>query len=125
MMGYSLVVLTILISYSACSFGVQLGFNPNTILNFGPGENITITCSGDDEIMWDVATTPTGKYFIRDETPNRKILEVRNAKLYDGAVCRCHLKKDENDFIKISILPDYERFGLNIVLGDPSTHYNH
>ncbi|XP_065222065.1 uncharacterized protein LOC135846730 [Planococcus citri] len=109
MMRHSSVLLTILIAYSAYSFGVMIPYSNNTNLYFSAKENISITCSGTDEVTWTTSFTLKkgySKHRIIAETPYRKILQIKNASLINVGIHECVSKKNRNEFMRIFLYPD-------------------
>ncbi|XP_065213610.1 uncharacterized protein LOC135840823 [Planococcus citri] len=109
MMRHSSVLLMILIAYLAHSFGrVMIPYENNTALYYSTKENISITCIGtnDDKVTWMHDNTLEGNYTIDAQTPHRKVLEIKNATLFNAGIYYCVSTKNSNEFMRMYILPD-------------------
>ncbi|XP_065208604.1 uncharacterized protein LOC135837307 [Planococcus citri] len=106
MMRHSSALLTILIAYSAYSFGVMIPYENNTVLHYSLKENISVTCSGTDEVTWRNTITLSRNYTINAETPYRKLLQIKNASVYNAGIFECVSKKHRDEFMRILIFPD-------------------
>ncbi|XP_065222069.1 uncharacterized protein LOC135846732 [Planococcus citri] len=105
MMQHSFVLLIMLIAYSAYSFGVMIPYKNNTKIFYSAKENISITCSGTDEVTWTNTDRLEGNYTIDAQTPYRKILEIRNASFYNAGIFECASTNNSDDFMRLFIYP--------------------
>ncbi|XP_065218777.1 uncharacterized protein LOC135844490 isoform X2 [Planococcus citri] len=114
MMRNSSVLLMILIAYSAYSSGVMMSYENNTVLNYTPKENISITCTstGEDTVTWirDDIVKGKGNYTINAQTPYRKLLEIRNATVFHSGRYYCVSTNDGDNYMWIYLLPEYPAF---------------
>ncbi|XP_065204993.1 uncharacterized protein LOC135834928 [Planococcus citri] len=101
MMRHWSTLLIILIACASYSLGVLISYPHNSVVNFSPGENISLTCSGLEEVQWEVDSPPLGVYSVRVETPKRKILEIVNATTDNTGVYKCYPIKRKVEFSKI------------------------
>ncbi|XP_065222066.1 uncharacterized protein LOC135846731 isoform X1 [Planococcus citri] len=106
MMRHSSVLLIILIAYSAYCFGVMIPYENNTMLEFSARENLTITCTGTDEVTWKRSSSMRGKYTVIAESPRRQIFQVKNASVYHAGVYNCVSTNNSDDFMSIFLFPD-------------------
>ncbi|XP_065226055.1 uncharacterized protein LOC135849509 isoform X2 [Planococcus citri] len=107
MMPHSSVLLIILIAYSAHSFGVTIPYKNNTWLYYSYKENITITCSGTDEVAWRLGFFwMRGNYTVIEQTPLRKIIHIKNASIYNCGIYECVSAKNSDEFMRLHIMPD-------------------
>ncbi|XP_065222067.1 uncharacterized protein LOC135846731 isoform X2 [Planococcus citri] len=106
MMRYSSVLLIILIAYSAYCFGVMIPYKNDTILTYSAKENLTITCTGTDEVTWMHSYNVEGGYTIIAETPYRKILQIKNASAINAGIYFCVSKNNSDDFMRIFLFAD-------------------
>ncbi|XP_065223045.1 uncharacterized protein LOC135847442 [Planococcus citri] len=112
MMRHSSVLLIILI---ANSFGVMIPYENNTGLYYSAKENIAITCTGtiEDEVTWTHTNILKGNYTINAQTPYRKLLEIKNASVFNAGIYYCISTKNTNEFMRIFLLPDNSCFPDN------------
>ncbi|XP_065226056.1 uncharacterized protein LOC135849509 isoform X3 [Planococcus citri] len=108
MMPHSSVLLIILIAYSAHSFGVTIPYENNARIHYSYKENITISCTGTDKVAWRHidAFWMKGNYTVIEQTPYRKILQIKNATLYHTGVYECFSINNSDDFMSLWVLPD-------------------
>ncbi|XP_065223693.1 uncharacterized protein LOC135847891 [Planococcus citri] len=110
MMQHLSVLLIILIAFSAYCFGVMIPYQNATTIYYSKNENLTITCTGTDEIMWKRANNETGSYAVITQTPRRKILQIKNASLVNAGIHLCYSATNSSDLMGIFLFPDTKSF---------------
>ncbi|XP_065204137.1 uncharacterized protein LOC135834234 [Planococcus citri] len=106
MIGRSFVVITILIAFSGYALGLHMSYPNESFVFFSVRENITLTCTGNEEVMWAVHCSHKGIYSMKEESPSRKIVQIKNATLFHAGDYACHSKKNTTEFVYIYLNPD-------------------
>ncbi|XP_065211733.1 uncharacterized protein LOC135839574 [Planococcus citri] len=91
--------------YSATSFGwTDTGHLPNnTALSIPCRGNVSITCSDTTEVEWKVDTSDQTTNFIKEISPNEKILKIEKITPYDTGIYKCVSKKNSTMFKRLII----------------------
>ncbi|XP_065210989.1 uncharacterized protein LOC135839057 [Planococcus citri] len=108
MTRYSLIPYMVFVLYSATSFGwtdddVYHYLSNNTALSFAYQQNVSITCYDTNEVEWKVDSTVQTTNFIKEISPNEKILRIEKITPHDTGIYKCVSKKNSNLFKKLIV----------------------